>query len=466
MDLIRSTRQYMEVHRMLRPGEPVMVGVSGGVDSMVLLNVLRELGYPCHVVHVDHGLRGKESDADREFVLQFCRERQIPCTVMTGDVGAIAAEHGLSRAMAARDLRLRSFLKVMQQQGVSNLALAHHGDDAVETLFIRLMQGMGVDGWRTIAPVSHHRQPHPALPAQPEGAWQVRFVRPLLHADREDVLLHARERGLPWRSDASNQDRRQLRNRIRLDLLPLLQQWWPGSGEVLQRNTHLLREMHALADERLRRDVERCAGNAPGKGFSLPVEEVLHHPAPELFLRSLTRHLHLHHARYGEILQVLREGEGPAQFHTAHGRLWVHAGQVHVLPPASAQDGPWNFSDVRRPPPGMPMRLEWVAAEQVEGPFVPHVAWFDADALSPPFVLRAWRHGDRMHPLGMHGSKLVSDILTDRKITGPGKKDVHVLVAGGRIVWVCGVRLAEGVQARPASRTVLRAEWQGAVPHR
>lgn len=449
---------------MLRHAEPVLVGVSGGLDSMVLLHVLRTLGHPCNVVHVDHGLRGAESAADRAFVEAHCQGRGIPCTVFDGDVGAIASAHGWSKAMAARELRLRSFLQAMLQQGITTLALAHHGDDAVETLFIRLMHGMGVDGWRTIAPVSYHRWPGPEQPAEPDFPPRARFVRPLLHADRESLLQFARERDIPWRGDASNQDRGQLRNRIRLDLLPLLQQWWPGSGEVMRRNTHLLRELHALADERLRHDVEQWAGNAPETGFSLPVREVLEHLAPELFLRSLTRHLGLHHARYAQILEALRREDGTARFGTPQGTVWVHAGRIHVLPPFSTYDGPWTITDVQRPPQGMPLQLELLPPERIEKPFLPHVAWFDADAVDTPLTLRPWQHGDRMQPLGMQGSKLVSDILTDRKITGPRRKGVHVLESGGRIVWLCGVRLAEGSQAHPGSRSVLRAEWQGAEP--
>src|SRR6185369_6852860 len=166
-----EVERFIAREQLLAEREPVWVAVSGGVDSMVLLHLLRALGHPCSVVHVDHGLRGTESDGDRAFVEAYCTERKVPFRALRVDPVAEAEEQGGSVQMAARDLRYAGFNELLRE-GPHRMALGHHADDAVETLLLHLMRGTGVHGWA-------------AIPAK-AGA----FVRPLLAVDRAAIQAY------------------------------------------------------------------------------------------------------------------------------------------------------------------------------------------------------------------------------------------------------------------------------------
>ncbi|MDQ3100373.1 MAG: tRNA lysidine(34) synthetase TilS, partial [Bacteroidota bacterium] len=222
--MIEQVRQYLERQHMAEWHEPLWVGVSGGVDSMVLLHLVQALRHPVSVVHVDHGLRGTESDADLDFVRSYCDQHQISFTYRKVDVKSLVETRGISVQMAARELRYAVFRECIAA-GPAKVALAHHQDDAIETLFIQLMQGMGVNGWRTIAPVS--------------GG----IIRPLMQTSRAEILSYAEEHGIRYREDASNAEQKYLRNKIRHELMPMLESWRPGVRRSLSRSIDLLREM-------------------------------------------------------------------------------------------------------------------------------------------------------------------------------------------------------------------------------
>ena len=221
--MLAEVERYIRRERMLEAEQPVLVAVSGGVDSMVLLHVLRALGHPCEVGHVDHGLRGAESDADRAFVEEHCRVNDIPFRVTKVDPKASAKGMEVSVQMAGRELRYAWFAELLKELG-RPLAMGHHRDDATETLFINLLRGTGAHGWASIPPVSGN------------------IVRPLLCVDRDAILTYAREDQVQFREDSSNADPKYLRNRIRHELLPLIEAMRPGAHKAIARSVDLLRE--------------------------------------------------------------------------------------------------------------------------------------------------------------------------------------------------------------------------------
>ncbi|MBK6777710.1 MAG: tRNA lysidine(34) synthetase TilS [Flavobacteriales bacterium] len=227
--MLAEVQRFVARESLLAPSEPVLVGVSGGVDSMVLLHVLRALEHTCTVVHVDHGLRGAESDADSAFVEAHCRERGIECVIERVDVRGKAGE-GQSIQMAARELRYAVFERVLTGKSARKMALAHHADDSVETLLMNLMRGTGVAGWRGIPPIAG------------------RFVRPLLSVGRAAILEYASKYKVPFREDSSNTDPHYLRNRVRNELLPLMEQLRPGARNVLARDADDLRRLTSIVE--------------------------------------------------------------------------------------------------------------------------------------------------------------------------------------------------------------------------
>ena len=439
MSLLDPVRAVLIKEELVAPAEPLWVAVSGGVDSMVLLHVLRALGHPCHVAHVDHGLRGAESDSDLTFVEAFCKTHSIPCVTHRVDVEERALRTGESTQMAARELRL-SWLKELAAGGPQIVALAHHADDAVETFFMGLIQGMGALGWGSIP-----------LRSGP-------FIRPFLGIRREQILAYAAEQDVPWREDASNAETAYLRNRIRHELLPMVEAWRPGTQRNLARNMGLAREVDALVRTSLADRLGHLQPNAEGR-LRIPFTCILG-PSPKLALHYVLRDRGFHPDQFEGMLRAMAERHIGATFHGISSAVLVDRGELVVY--TTAKDAPsWILTSTDAMPADVPMEFALVHPSEVQLQAGQNVAWFDADHLTFPLELRPWQAGDRFRPVGLSGSKLVSDLLIDAKVPRDRKERAYVLVQEGRIRWLCGYRLAEEGLAGPSTQRVWRCQWSG-----
>lgn len=436
-ELLDKVRRFIRRERLFAPGDRVLVAVSGGVDSMVLLDVLRALGHHLVVGHVDHGLRGAESDADRKFVVDRCGALGVTCIVRR--IAVSNAHPDRSVQMVARELRLKALEEMAGATGARCIALAHHADDAVETLLMDLMRGTGLRGWASI-PVRSGR-----------------FVRPLLGVDREMVLRHAREYEVPFREDSSNRDPKYLRNRVRHELLPLFGTLRPGSSRTLARSTAVLRELVALAEERL-----AAAGLEELRdGGSIPLERIRSFPFPGLLLSHVLRKRALHPDVIERMVEALDDDAADAGFPVEGGELRISGGALRSIVHRTAAVHRLVISEAGAASIQRPVRISWeVKGGQAPGTD-PKVAWLDAEALRFPLELRPWDKGDRMRPIGLGGSKLVSDILTDAKVRRPERDHVHVLISAGEIAWLIGHRIGERFAAGPGNGPVVRVEWMG-----
>jgi tRNA(Ile)-lysidine synthase len=429
-------------HALLQPGEALWVAVSGGVDSMVLLHVLRSLGHPVQVVHVDHGLRGPESDADRALVRDHCAQHGIPFHVEAVDVRAAMERMGGSVQMAARVERYAVFERLMNS-GPHKLAMAHHADDVVETALMNLLQGMGQHGWKSI-------------PVKRAG-----FIRPLIDQDRAAIERYAAEHGIPFRTDASNTDPKYLRSRVRSTLLPMLEELRPGVREVLHRNMRLARELDVLAQQRSAELLRSVRTDEDGVRH-LPAELLLKSGAPHALLLTLLEGEGFHPDRIEAMVTALEDGRVGSSFFGNDVLVHVDRSEL-VLAPLPTESPSWTINDLAHPPHGLPMAIDHVDASDIGVGLVPTnvVAWFDASAIALPLELRPWRQGDRMQPAGMAGTKLISDVLIDAKVPLYRKHRVYVLADRERILWCCGLRMADGTKADPATGRVVRFIWQG-----
>lgn len=434
IDQVRST---IRTHALFAEGEPLWVAVSGGVDSMVLLHVLRRLGYPCSVAHVDHGLRGTESDGDRAFVRAYCEAHGIPFAVKQVDVHARMATSGESVQMAARALRMAWF-KELAKNDARKVATAHHADDVSETFFLGLIQGMGARGWGSI-------------PVRSDV-----LVRPLLDVTREAIIAYANAHGIRWREDASNASDAYLRNRIRHELLPLLETWRPGTTRNIQRNMRMFGELDTLA---------RHAGVAAMQGLVAEADGTLRIPferitasTPMLVLHHVLREQGLHPDRLEDILNAIQHRKTGARFPATTVEVFIDRTEL-VIAPHGPVGRSWRFHSLADVDTAGPLRLSVVDPTTIDRAVGPATVWFDAASVKFPLELRPWRVGDRMRPDGLGGSKLISDLLIDAKVPRDRKASCYVLADESHIIWLCGMRVAEGVKATATSAAVLRVEW-------
>jgi tRNA(Ile)-lysidine synthase len=437
--MLQKVLRYIGRHRMSVSNEPICVAVSGGIDSMVLLDVLRRLYHPVQVLHVQHGLRGEESEADEQFVREHCKKKKIPFHCERVDVMSLVRSEKISVQMAARKLRYEVFQKFIDTTG-QKIALAHHVDDAVETLLMGLMRGVGGKGLRNIPPVS--------------GS----FIRPLLCAGRSEIAKYAGDRNISFREDRSNADPKYFRNRVRLELLPLMEKMRPGSQRNMVRAVEMLREMNALMEDHLQ-EFDRAVVRR-GEEKWVPLSMIRKSGSPQHLLFHLLREHGFHPDRIDALLDAIENGHTGSTFSDG-GYTAIVDREDLIISPAAATLKEWIIGSIDDLPADIPLRISEAGHEDVDLSAAGRIAWMAKDKLRSPLKLRAWKSGDRMQPLGMKGNKLISDILIDAKVPRTVKDRTYVLEGGGDILWLIGHRISEKVKLDQGTEKVLRIEWTG-----
>jgi tRNA(Ile)-lysidine synthase len=418
---VTAVEERVRAGGLLEPGRPVVALLSGGRDSVCLLDLAVRLAGPVTALHLNYGLRAS-ADEDEAFCAALCERLGAALEVRRprGPEGNLQAW--------ARDRRYAE-AAALARAGDALVAVGHTASDQVETVLYRLAASPG----------------RRALLGMPERDG--RLVRPLLSSTREETAAHCRERGLPWREDPSNAEPEFARNRVRHELLPALRSLHPAAEQNVLRTLAALRDEAAVLDElvaaALREpEVERLAALPPALArlaVQALADRAARGPAPAVG------------ARASEIL-ALGAGGGTAALDVGGGvRAVVEYGRLHF--------------EAGAPPPapapvllGVPGRAAWDGGELLceRGGDLPlGDGVLDADTLADPLEVRPWRDGDRMRPLGLGGTRALQDLFTDRKVPRARRRRVPVVVSAGEIAWVPGV--ATGEAFRVTARTVERA---------
>lgn len=409
-------------HLLSSISEPVYVGLSGGPDSVALLHILCTLGYPCKALHCNFHLRNAESDRDQRFCEQLCRLLNVPLQVQEFDTLGYMQEQHLSLEMAARQLRYRwwkeLFDNTANEDHPTSIALGHHQDDSIETLLMNLMRGTGIQGLTGI--VVFNEQTH--------------VIRPLLCLSRHDIMDYLRDNDLSYVIDSTNSDNDTLRNQIRNQLLPLMEQLVPQTRQGISQTMEHLSATAYFADRYLGQYDHLT------KHFSqwgMEWDELSLEAAAEQFPEHLEDFLHAWQTR-----------------HTATNCTQV----VHT--PNLLYTAPIDEAAFEAYRPTLSIETTELTnkGEEVPRPSSPYENSFDADTVTLPLTLRRWQEGDRISPLGMKGrTKLVSDLFSNAHYR-PMQKATTWLVcdATGAILWVIGLRMSDKHKITPATTRILR----------
>lgn len=402
--MVNKVRTYIEREAMLpfptngKAKVKLFVALSGGADSTALLLVMKELGYGVHALHCNFHLRGEESNRDQAFVEELCLQQDVPLSVRHFNTEAYAIRHGISIEMAARDLRYSWFREETKGE---LLAVAHHRDDQAETLLLNLLRGTGLRGLAGMAPL------HDGI------------IRPFLCLSREEILQYLESRGQTYVTDSTNSERASLRNRIRLDIIPLLRQINPSAVEHL-----------CLACDNVRQSLPYYQ-----KGTEAAFEELC--ITEDSFPLSSSHHASiqplLHEWLAGKGFNRAQKEEMLKAEESSVGKMWLSGTHV-VLRDRKALK---QFDILRFAQAQTELHQEIVNAIGETGP---DIAYFDADLLKEPIEVRRVRQGDAFVPFGMKGRKLVSDYLTDRKVNRLEKAETFVATCGNDIIWLIGHR--------------------------
>lgn len=453
-DLPARVLAAIREHHLLAPGDAVLVAVSGGCDSMVLLELLHRLaaeaGWRLAVAHFNHQLRGRASDADEALVARTARRLGLPFHAGRGRVWTHARERGLSVEMAARDLRHEFLAVTAREIGVAKIALAHHADDQVETFFLRVLRGSGGEGlagmkWRSPSPADPGRQ----------------LIRPLLAETRASLAAYAAARGVEFCEDASNRRSDTPRNLLRRRVLPLLRRLVQPALEVT-----VPRLMALIGDEA---DFAAAAARSWLASRRRGAFARLHPAVQRHVIQKQLRKLGVgpgfdlvERLRYVPDCPIMTPG-GLRVWRDHVGR--VLAGEAPKLAFATRQLAV-DLSSPRGECEFAGLRLAWRVRWRRPGPPVRIVAKagmerLDADQVGGRILLRHWQAGDRFQPLGLAQAAKLQDLFTNAKVPRAERRQRVVAVAeGGAIFWVEGLRPGEAVRLTPDSRRVLEWRWE------
>jgi tRNA(Ile)-lysidine synthase len=434
LDVLEQFLNHIRRHQLCSLSDPILLAVSGGIDSMAMLHLFKDGGYSIAVAHCNFQLRGGESDADELLVQEECLRLAIPFFVNRFDTESFAWESGVSIQMAARDLRYAWFDDLVKAQSFKFLATGHHFDDSMETILLNLTKGTSVEGLAGI-PLKNRN-----------------VIRPLLFATRGQIAKYAVEKGLRWREDESNLTDDYQRNFIRHHIIPQLKELNPSLESTWQHGLEKiegdLELVHRAFSDWKKNFISESADRMviDKQGFS-----GFYSGASTLWRYIKAFAFNFEQAR--EIIHALH-GQSGKRFLSPTHVLIVDREQLIITPypqewsavviqenDGEVQLGPWKMffsTDVK----------------MTTGPDTMEAA-LDAEALHFPLTWRKWKNGDAFQPLGMKHKKKLSDFLVDNKISLADKNTTTVLESGGEIVYVVGWRIDDRFKIRESTKRVL-----------
>ncbi len=454
MDSFKERVQASIVHNALfSTSSGILLALSGGPDSVALLRVLLELGYCPAAAHCNFHLRGSESDRDEQFVRNLCGLLGVKLYVAHFNTYDYARSHGISIEMAARELRYHYFDELRCREGFDVVAVAHHRDDSIETLLLNLIRGTGLKGLTGI---------------QPKNGC---VVRPMLEVGRADVLAYLRSLQQDYVTDHTNNETVCMRNKIRLQLLPLMKTINPSVCLTLQRMSERMLDVETWCSCTLQEARQRIGAPLPEEGLSacFDIAAIMREPAPRYVLFSLLHPYGFVPVQIDEIYMNMNMSRVTGSvFYARKWELLVNRGLI-LLKERDGIAEPKTYEVSA----GIPIFLNGAKMEISELPLsglqnIPRertIAVLDADKLGSGLFVRRICNGDRFKPFGMKGSKLVSDYLTDCKRSLFQKRSQYVVCTkAGEIAWLVGERIAApfAVDFQKTKR-VLLFRWKAAL---
>lgn len=435
--MIEKVRNYIKENRLLDPEDRVIVGFSGGMDSVTLLDVLLSLGYHCVAAHCNFHLRGEESERDAAFVKQWCEHIGVEMVSVDFDTYRYATTHKISIEMAARELRYEWFEEIRKQHRVEAVAVAHHRDDLVETVLLNLIRGTGIRGLTGISPKNNS------------------IVRPLLCVSRDEIEAYVDERKLPFIFDSSNSDDVFVRNFLRLNIMPLLEKINPSVKNAMYRTARHIGEAKKIYDYYV--ETQKKAIFVDNQ---IDIEKLKATLSPAVMLFEILSPLGFNASVIEDISQRLDSTPGKV-FYSDNYRLIKDRSKLILDKIADKKLKQKEYTidkvsqEITEP---IRLKISFLSGYTTINKD-PRFLYADADKLSFPLTLRKWQSGDWFVPFGMKGRKKLSDFFTDRKFSLADKENAWVLSSGENIVWIVGERPDERFKVTESTENVMVVEF-------
>ena len=435
----KKIQPYIQQHSLFSASDKIIVGVSGGADSCVLLRLLLSMNYNCVAAHSNFHLRGEESMRDELFVTELARQYNCPLRNIHFDTRQFAADNNISIEMAARELRYEWFEKIRKEENAACIAVAHHSDDVVETVLMNLTRGTGINGLTGIKPKNGN------------------IVRPLLCVSREDILQYIKQNRLSFVTDSTNDDTRFVRNNFRNVIIPALQKINPSFSANLLQTASRLNDAAQIYNTYIY-NVKRNILTTENDAAYISICKLKAESAIRSVLFELLKEYNFNASQCGDIIENLDNTSGKIFLSSSH-RLVKDREFLIINSIANAVideefEIQSNQTSITRP-----ISLTFEIIEKKDD-FVfennPAVACFDAAKIAFPLTLRHWKNGDAFYPLGMKGKKKISDFFTDKKYTLAQKEKAWMLLSGGEIIWVVNERIDDRFKITVNTKFILK----------
>ncbi len=454
--MLERTARYIKQQKMAVPGERIVIGLSGGMDSVCLFYILKGLGYRLEAVHVNHGIRGQEAERDEAFVKELCRKEGVPFHGFRFDVPSISKKEHLSEEEAGRNVRRQVFFEVLEKTGAAHIALAHHGNDRAETMLFHLIRGTGLNGLASMRPV--------------EG----KIIRPLLWAERRNIENYMMEQGYSFVEDGTNASTDYTRNKIRHQVIPVLEEINPKSVVHL---CSAAGKLHAAAEFVDREAEKLCRLSAVMDKGEVQIlksaffqgDAVLRIPALQKCVEYLSGSLaNITEEHYSRLLQLFEMQTGK-ELHLPYGiaaertyegiRMFFREETKETEAVKITGEGIYSFG-------GMTFEVsieEW--NERKIFPIKNYTKCFDYDKIVKDVFLRTRQSGDYLEINKSHGKKSLQDYLVNEKVPKADRDRMVLLADGSHILWVVGKRISEYYKVTKETKKVLKVQACGGKEH-
>ena len=434
--MLRQFENQVSNHFPFLQGKKLLLAVSGGLDSMVLVHLFQQLNYEIVVLHCNFQLRGLESFEDQQFIQEYSNTNAIPFVFTQFDTEAFAADFKVSIQVAARELRYSWFYEQLAIQKGDFILTAHHADDNLETFLINLSRGTGLEGLT-------------GIPAQNE-----KVIRPLLSFSRQQIEEYASVNKLKWREDSSNASDKYLRNKIRHHLVPLLKELNPNFISSFEKTQSFLSEAQELVDDAAIMVYQQVA-REEGEDIYFDLGRLLQLPNYSSYLYQWLKEFGF--TAWDDIYELVTSQSGK-QVLAPYFRL-IKDRDCLILSPLPSQENQQEFEiESLESKVKFPLNLDFSNVSEI-GVASDSTIFVDEDKLVFPLTLRHWNEGDVFQPFGMEGkSKKVSKLFKDEKLSLIDKEKVWLLCSNNQVVWVIGIRQDERFKIDPNSKKLLKIE--------
>jgi len=427
---------YIEQNQLFNTGDRVLAAVSGGMDSVLMVHLLKAAGCSFGIAHCNFQLRGADADADQQFCRQLAHNLGVEFHTINFDTTAYVREHKISVQMAARELRYQWFEQIRKQYNYATVALAHHQNDAIETILLNLIRGTGIAGLHGILPKNNQ------------------WVRPLLFLTRDEIASIITQNQLAYVEDSSNASTKYARNKLRHEVIPKLKELNPALEQTFERNLAHFRELELLLQQQVAQ-ARKQLWVEHGKDIHISLQGIQQLYPQRLLLIELLKGYGFNDISVDDLIASLSKHSGRVFESATH--LLVLDREKLILTPISNDEAlqvSVSEQDEQVIYHGIIVKIthENAGADVQAGK---HIAITDAELLIYPLTIRSWQQGDYFIPLGMNGHKKLSDFFVGQKVPLHQKTQIPVLINGNNeVIWIAGYRLDNRYKLTPQTKKV------------